>query len=113
MTGIAPHSLVFNEVDNAIWKTPIGQISDVVEDSGAFFLVKVVSRQDAVVRSFADARVQEFIKMRLTDAKVLAEREAAIDKLVQEGIIQDNPDGVEAAVDMAKQDYWKWSKEKQ
>jgi len=42
----------------------------------------------------------------------MAERKAAIEKLVDEGIIQDDPDGVEAAVDMAKQDYWKWSREK-
>jgi parvulin-like peptidyl-prolyl isomerase len=114
LTDIKPNTLVFTKVDHQIWKVPIGQISDVIADSGAFYMFKLLSRDIGSTRAFADAAVQEYIKRRLSALALNQQREAEIEKLNEEGIADPlDPKMIDVAVEMALQNYPIWSKQKQ
>jgi parvulin-like peptidyl-prolyl isomerase len=105
---LKPNSLVFSDVEAQVWKTPAGQISDIIEDHDAFFIFKVLSRDEGGTRPFADRKVQEAITKRLTDLQRTERREAEIQKLEMQAI--GSPENLEPAVEMALQNYPAWSK---
>ena len=51
-------SLVLKEIDKAIFSLPVGELSDVIETSTGFHIVRVVERENAHVTSFRDAQVE-------------------------------------------------------
>ena len=113
LKDVKPNTFVFTKVDAQIWKVPVGQISDVIADSGAYYMFKVISRENGQTRAFADAAVQEFIRRNLTALQLQQQREAEIEKLMEEGIVDtSDPEMIEVAVQMARQNYPIWSKEK-
>ncbi len=67
-------SLVSKELDEAIFTLPIGVLSDVIETSRGFHIVRVIERTDAGTKAFRDAQVG-------IREKLIAERQA---KMVQE-----------------------------
>ncbi|MEE2826952.1 MAG: peptidyl-prolyl cis-trans isomerase, partial [Planctomycetota bacterium] len=67
-------SLVSKELDEAIFTLPIGVLSDVIETSRGFHIVRVIERTDAGTKAFRDAQVG-------IREKLVAERQA---KTVQE-----------------------------
>jgi hypothetical protein len=109
--NIKAHSFALANVDAAIWKTPVGHVSDVIEDGGAYYLVKVLSRDDGGTKSFADAAVQQTIYRRLASVQRIQLRDAAKEKLEKEGVTDPDPNLIQAAVDMAMQNYSRWAKE--
>lgn len=106
---IKPDTFVYGNVEAQIWKTPPGQISDVIEDHDAFFIFKVLTRDDGSRKSFADQAVQQGIYRRLFDIQLEQRREAELRKLVMEEIVYTDPHMIDAAVEMAVQNYSQWS----
>ena len=51
-------SLVSDVLDQAIFSIPVGRLSDILEDSKGFHIVRVVERQTAARVPFRDAQVQ-------------------------------------------------------
>lgn len=107
---IKPKTFVYTQVEAQVWKTHPGQISDVIEDNGAFFIFKVLTRDDGSRKSFADQAVQQGIYRRLFDIQLEQRREAELRKLVMEEIVYTDPHMIDAAVEMAAQNYPEWSK---
>jgi parvulin-like peptidyl-prolyl isomerase len=105
---LKPNTLVLTNVEAQVWKTPPGQISDIIEDHDAFFIFKVISRDEGGTKPFADRAVQEAITKRLTDLQRTERREAEIQKLEMEAI--GSPENLEPVVEMAIQNYPAWSK---
>ncbi|MGD0140463.1 MAG: peptidyl-prolyl cis-trans isomerase [Tepidisphaeraceae bacterium] len=108
---VKPNSLLLTQVEAQVWKTPPGQISDVIEDHDAFFIFKVLGRDYGGTKSFADMAVQNAIKRRLTDLKIQQSRNEEERKLEMAGIVQPpDPRMIDTAVEMALQNYPQWSK---
>jgi parvulin-like peptidyl-prolyl isomerase len=105
---VRPNGLAFTNVEAQVWKTAPGQISDVIEDQGAYFLFKVITRQIGGAKPFADRQVQETITKRLADVQRTQRREAEFEKLVAESIT--SRENVEPVVEMAMQNYSQWSR---
>jgi parvulin-like peptidyl-prolyl isomerase len=109
LADIKPNSLVFTKVDAEIWKVPVGQLSSIIQDTGGYYLFKLVSRETGQTRAFADAAVQEYIKRRLSSLKFDQQRRAEIEKLNEQGIANvPDPNMIDVAVEMAKQNYPVW-----
>ena len=108
---VKPNSLLLTQVEAQVWKTPPGQISDLIEDHDAFFIFKVLNRDFGGTKSFADMAVQNSIKRRLTDLKIQQSRAEEERKLEMAGIVQPpDPRMIDTAVEMALQNYPQWSK---
>jgi parvulin-like peptidyl-prolyl isomerase len=107
---IKPNTFVYTAVEAQVWKTPVGQISDVIEDHDSFFILKVLTRDEGGTKAFADQAVQQGIYKRLFDMQRQERRQAELRKLVLEAIVYTDPHMIDAAVEMAKQNYPRWSK---
>jgi PPIC-type PPIASE domain len=110
--AIKPNTFVYPIVEAQVWKLSPGKISDVIEDHDLFFLVKVLTRDQGGTKSFADPAVQTAIYKRLFDVQLERRREAELRKLVMEEIVYTDPHMIDAAVDMAVQNYPDWAKAK-
>lgn len=113
---LKPNSFLLTNVESAVWKTPVGQISDIIADHDAFFIFKVISRDVGGTKSFADRAVQDTINRHLRDLQVQQRRDEEMRKLQMEDIVQpSDPQKIDAAIDMvvemALQNYPQWSKE--
>ena len=107
---IKPNTFVYTAVEAQVWKTPVGQISDVIEDHDVFFILKVLTRDEGGTKAFADQAVQEAIYKRLFDLQRQEHRQAELRKLVLEAIVFTDPHMIDAAVEMAMQNYSRWAK---
>lgn len=108
---LQPNTFALTKVDSEIWKSLPGQVSRVIEDQGSFYIFKLVNRQYGATKSFADKAVQDAITKRLYDAQQRDRRDAEISRLEKEDIVYDNPKWIDAAVEMALENYPRWSKE--
>jgi hypothetical protein len=107
-----PGSLRYEKVDAAIWKLDPGQVSDIIEDSGKLFLVKVVSREKGIVHPFEDQEIQDTIRNVLITQKRQVLSEAENQKLESFGSVVVYADGEQAALNVVLQNYKRWREEK-
>jgi PPIC-type PPIASE domain len=105
---LKPNSFILSNVEAEVWKIPIGQISEIIEDHDAVYLFKLLTRDEGGTKPFSDSAVQEAITKRLTDIQRSERRDAELRKLVMEQIV--SPPNLEPVVEMALQNYPKWSK---
>lgn len=102
-------SYVSEKVEQAVWDLRPGQVTEVIEDGGAFHIARLEDRQEATERPFEDLAVQESIRKRLEAQQLgeLLEREHR--RLEREAVTQRQPGMLQAAVDMAMQRYPAWA----
>jgi parvulin-like peptidyl-prolyl isomerase len=102
-------SYVSEKVEDAVWQLKPGDVTAVVEDKGAFYVAKLEDKQDAVTQEFEDVAVQQEIdgKLRTAQLRQLEQRRQA--DLRKDAVIQENPQMMEVAVDMAMQRYPAWA----
>jgi parvulin-like peptidyl-prolyl isomerase len=102
-------SYVVDKVEDAVWKLKPGEVTQVIEDKGAYYIAKLEDKQDAVTQEFEDLAVQQEIdgKLRTQQLRQLEERRQA--ELRKEAVIQENPQMMQVAVDMAMQRYPAWA----
>ncbi len=67
-------ALVLKEIDKAIFETPIGTLSDIIESRDGYHILRVTARDEQTKKSFLDAQIE--IKEKLADEK----RNAAFQK---------------------------------
>lgn len=106
---VKPNTLVLTDVEAQVWKIPIGQISDIIEDHDDFFIFKVLSRDVGGTKPFADRTVQEAIKRKLSEIQRTERRKEEEEKLEAESIV--SPENLEPVMEMAKQNYPVWAKQ--
>lgn len=75
---VSKGSLVLKELDDAIFKLPIGKLSGIIESRDGFHVVRVLERTEAGHTSFLEAQVN--IKKKIVETK----RKAAFDKHMAE-----------------------------
>jgi parvulin-like peptidyl-prolyl isomerase len=102
-------SYVVDKVEDAVWKLKPGEVTQVIEDKGAYYIAKLEDKQDAVTQEFEDLAVQQEIdgRLRTQQLRQLEERRQA--ELRKEAVIQENPQMMQVAVDMAMQRYPAWA----
>jgi parvulin-like peptidyl-prolyl isomerase len=101
----------FEAVEAAIWATPVGGITEIVQERNAFFLARVVAKTEGVTQPFDDPQVQAAINTTLRDAKMNEIQRRETEILRREAIINATPAMLAPAVDMAMQIFDTWVRE--
>lgn len=96
-------------VEDAVWKTPVGAVTDIVTgDDGAFYIALVESKQQGRVMAFEEENVQESIRETLRSQQLRTLMDQARQKLAENASVRRDPGMVEVAVEMASQNYDRW-----
>jgi parvulin-like peptidyl-prolyl isomerase len=103
-------SFALRNVVNAIWTMAPGQVSDIIQDRGGLYLVKLVSRESGGVQPFDDEKVQNAIYETLKRRQIAKLRDEELQRLNDEAIIYRDETLVDATLDMAMQNYSRWAK---
>jgi parvulin-like peptidyl-prolyl isomerase len=103
-------AFVLDDVEDAAFNTPPGQLTDIIYTHGAYYLAKVESRTQGKVTPFSDQALQDQIRAKLRSEQFRALREQEQKKLESEAIVRIDPSMLDATVEMAMQNYPVWSK---
>jgi hypothetical protein len=106
---IERNSFALTKVEAAIWTLQPGQISNVIEDQGGFYIVKMISLEKGGVRPFEDEAVQDEITRTLRTQQLGKLNEEMMNRMLENAVVRTDPEMVDAAVDMVMQNYAKWS----
>jgi parvulin-like peptidyl-prolyl isomerase len=114
---IAPKSFSIAPVREALSKLKVNEVSEILEDSKAFYIVKIENRVEGRIRPFEEQAVQDEIRFKLKSQQFRALREEVQQNLVKDATIRsDPPDGPPQlaliALDMAMQRYAQYAKAK-
>ena len=96
-------SHMLSKVEAAAFGMSTGQVSDVIEDSGCFVIVKAYKVQAGGVTSFEDS--QSMIEEKLRHAQYKKMQDEYYDKLTKSAVIVQSPDFVERCIDRAVDKY--------
>jgi parvulin-like peptidyl-prolyl isomerase len=98
-------------VDKAIWKIQPGEVTDVIEDDGVFYIAKLEDRKLGKTQPFEDPAVQSDILNRLRTQQLSVLYEQLDYKLRSEAVIRgERGDSLlDPAVDIAMQRYPQWA----
>lgn len=77
-------SLRSEVINDAIFKLPVGDLSDILRDDEGFHIVRVIEREDGGYQPFSDPKTQEVIKKRMEDEQTTAIRLEHLAKLKRE-----------------------------
>jgi hypothetical protein len=102
-------NFVLEKVDQAVWLTGEGHITDVIDNGNAFYVAKVEKLDRGTVKPFETDLVQEQIRTELRSAQFRALREQVQEHLEKGAIIRLTPETMNIALDMAMQKYVAWS----
>ncbi|MEZ0265838.1 MAG: peptidylprolyl isomerase, partial [Phycisphaerae bacterium] len=105
----APSSFAIVKIRDVLKTLPPGQVSEVIEDKGTFYVVKVEARQEGRTRAFDEPRVQDDIRNRLRAAQYSALRQAERVKLARTALIRMDAEMLNIAVEMAMQKYGQYA----
>jgi hypothetical protein len=72
-------SLVSKEIDRAIFSLPVGRMSQVIEDSKGFHIIRVIERTDAGRKPFLEAQVE--IREKLRDESIKSQKDEFLAKI--------------------------------
>ena len=96
------------QVEKAVWDLQPGQVSDIVDAGGAFYVAKVEERKLGRVMPFDEQAVQDKIVRQLKADQFRQLRDKVLVTLGKNSVIRTDKDMVNTAVDMAVQNYPRW-----
>jgi parvulin-like peptidyl-prolyl isomerase len=96
-------------VDKAVWATPDGQVTPIIDTGDALYLALVEEKKPGSVLPFDDEEVQNRITERLRAIQFREAREAVQQQLIADAVIRQDQKMVDIALEMAMQSYPKWS----
>ena len=98
-------------IDKAVWKIDVGQVTEPVEDEGAFYIARLEDRKIGFTRPFDDATVQADIWNRLRSDQINIMRRQIFETMENEAVIWGESDEslLNPAVDIAMQKYPQWA----
>ena len=97
------------EVDDAVWSTPQGQVTEVIETGDALYIAQVMERKPAAVQSFEEEAVQVRIKDDLFSRDFKEMRRKVLEQLEKDAVIRSDPSMMNTALEMAMQNYSRWA----
>ena len=106
---IEGNSFAITKVADAIWTLQPGQISEVIEDNGKFYIIKVLSLQHGGTKPFEDEQIQRSIEVRLETQQFSKLRLANLERLDANAIVSENSQQMDVAIQMALQNYPRWA----
>lgn len=98
------------KVEQTVWDTPVGEVTPVVEEKGAFYIAKVEKKDFGRVMAFEEEGVQDRIRARLEADQFRQLLEESDQRLRDQAAVRFEPQMAEIAVDMALQSYPRWSR---
>ena len=105
------NAYVLEKVEKALWEAPIGKATGPIEDGRAFYVALVQSRKEAKVQSFEEPIVQDRIRQVLWSRQFRALTDQVDDRLRRtQAMVRDSKDMIDAAIQMAMQNYPRWAK---
>jgi parvulin-like peptidyl-prolyl isomerase len=102
---VSPKSFAIPKVREALAKLNPGEVSEIVADADAYYVVKLEQRTGGRVRPFEEQAVQNEIKTKLRTQQYAALREQGRQALVKGATIRTDPEMTQIAIDMAMQRY--------
>jgi len=106
---IEQNSFAIEKVDQAVWATPDGQVTPIIDTGDAFFIAQVMEKKVGRVLGFEDEAVQQKITDTLRAEQFRKAREEEQKKLVSEAVVRTDPEMFNSALEMAMQNYPRWS----
>lgn len=97
------------KVEDAIFALNIGEVSNIIETSDAFFIAKLEQKRQGRQRSFDEEAVQAKIRENLTSEQIAILRQRAQERLVKNAVIEPENPNIMPVVEMAMQRYREWS----
>lgn len=96
------------KVEDELWKTQTGQLTEVIDTGTALYVARVEERKVGFVRPFEDPQVQIAIQDTLRAQQMRPLLDRAQEALVASAIINPNPPLIEPALEIAIQKYPAW-----
>jgi parvulin-like peptidyl-prolyl isomerase len=106
---IEQNSFKIEKVDQAVWNTPDGQVTPVIDTGDAFYIAQVLEKKPGKILPFEDETVQQRISDRLYAEQFRNLREDEKRKLLGEAIVRSDPVMINTALEMAMQNYRRWA----
>ena len=100
---------VAEKLEDAVWSVRPGQVTGVIEERGAFYIAKLESLKEASATEFENLAVQESIEETLRAQQFKQLQDRFQEKLIKEAVIQEHPQMMQVALDMAMQRYQTWA----
>jgi parvulin-like peptidyl-prolyl isomerase len=97
-------------VERAVWATPDGQVTDVIETPTAMYIAKVESKTKGSVDPFESEQVQAKIVETLKARDFRAMRQKEQERLFKESVFTTSAQMMNTAIEMAMQNYPRWSR---
>jgi parvulin-like peptidyl-prolyl isomerase len=101
-------AFALERVEEAVFRTDVGGITEIVEDRGGFYIAKVEGRKLGSVRSFDELEVQAKIKEELRKLQIAEMRDRVVEDLRSNAVIRRDDRMMQIAADMAMQRYAAW-----
>jgi parvulin-like peptidyl-prolyl isomerase len=98
-----------DKIEQSVWKTPIGQVTPVIDTGDAFYIAEVEDRKPPEVDPFEDEQVQIRIQNTLESEQLRTLARQIQDQLLKDAIVRATPQMQEIAVEMAMENYARWS----
>jgi hypothetical protein len=102
---MAPTSFSIAKVRDVLPKLQPGQVSEPVQDAGAYYLVKLEERKPGRVQPFEEQQVQDKIRVKLKLEQYRKLRELDFARLMKGAAIRGDLEMANIALDMAMQKY--------
>jgi parvulin-like peptidyl-prolyl isomerase len=97
------------EVDDAVWATPDGQVTDVIAAGDALYIAQVQEKRTAHEADFDDEAVQQRIADDLRSRDFREMRAKVQEQLEKDAVVRSDPQMMNTAVEMAMQNYPRWA----
>lgn len=101
-------AFALEKVEAALWGLQPGQVSDVIQDRGGYYVARLEERRDGTVRPF-DLTLQEEIRRRLRAEQFQALHQRMMGEMMRGAIVHENREMLDVAVEMAMQRYPRWA----
>ncbi|MEO6435676.1 MAG: peptidylprolyl isomerase [Tepidisphaeraceae bacterium] len=96
-------------VEKAVWVTPVGKVTEIIEAGDAFYIAKVESKTEGKVLPFESEEVQSKIAETLRSEQFRKMRRDVQDQLFKDAMFRSDAQMMNTAIEMAMQNYPRWA----
>ncbi len=109
--GLAQRGLSapLDKVEDAVWQLQPGQITEIIESGGAFYIAKLEQRKPGRVAPFEEEATQDKIRADLRSEQFRALREQVQKKLLEDAVVRSTEEMRAIALEMAMERYPRWA----
>lgn len=97
-----------HDVEDAVWKVHPGQVSDIIQADGCFYIAKLEQLSEDKVEDFDSEKVQDKIRDQLRSAQFTALREKHVGELMKDAITRRNDDAIRETLVSIIEQYPMW-----